>query len=221
MFELLSCYDDDDLPPDTPPVAKRTPRSHSPPPAGGDRNITEGAVGCGASADSEDSYDLDDDARHISRRPGDDAERAAGPGAPASSDQDSGGDEGAPSGSGAGSGGQLPLCNVCLVRTARYRCPVPLCQCRSCSLPCTRQHKQDTGCTGMRDRTGAVAIAHYDMDQLMHDYRLLEEISAVVKDSKQRRLSAPSQHGRAPTARGGGKQRPWRGRRRRGNPARE
>lgn len=46
---------------------------------------------------------------------------------------------------------RLGVCELCCLEEAKYRCPC--CGVKSCSLPCVRQHKLDTGCSGIRNRT--------------------------------------------------------------------
>ncbi|OXV12159.1 hypothetical protein Egran_00080 [Elaphomyces granulatus] len=52
----------------------------------------------------------------------------------------------------AGSQGDAPLselCTICHVHVPKYRCP--RCSTRTCSLPCSRRHKNWSQCSGIRD----------------------------------------------------------------------
>eukprot|EP00983_Pelagomonas_calceolata_P132112 1161837-Pelagomonas_calceolata.AAC.4 len=57
------------------------------------------------------------------------------------------------------------LCAVCMEQPHKYCCPG--CGCRTCSLPCSKQHKANTGCTGQRDRLGYVPLQGFDDKQLL------------------------------------------------------
>ncbi|KAK3547779.1 hypothetical protein QTP86_029937 [Hemibagrus guttatus] len=70
------------------------------------------------------------------------------------------------------------LCDVCEAEEAKYRCPNCL-KC-SCSLPCVKQHKLRTGCSGVRDRTTFVPLSHFSDLHLLSDYRFLEETGRVA-----------------------------------------
>lgn len=70
-------------------------------------------------------------------------------------------------------------CDVCEAEEAKYRCPS--CQRCSCSLPCVKQHKLRSGCSGVRDRTAFVPLSHFGDLNLLSDYRFLEETGRVVE----------------------------------------
>ena len=65
----------------------------------------------------------------------------------------------------------------------RYRCPA--CDTHTCSLACTKAHKQATGCTGKRSRTDMVTLSDFTERQLLSDYKFLEE-AARLNDVAQR-----------------------------------
>ncbi|KAM3619148.1 uncharacterized protein V6R79_003733 [Siganus canaliculatus] len=67
----------------------------------------------------------------------------------------------------------LSNCGVCGSEEAKYRCPA--CLAHSCGLQCVKRHKQDSGCSGVRDKTGFVALSHFDEMALLSDYRFLED----------------------------------------------
>ncbi|ORX64800.1 hypothetical protein DL89DRAFT_271870 [Linderina pennispora] len=54
---------------------------------------------------------------------------------------------------------------------------MPGCMARTCSAACSKEHKQETGCSGQRDRTKFVKRAEYDANTLMSDYGFLQELS--------------------------------------------
>ena len=53
-----------------------------------------------------------------------------------------------------------PLCQECKLNPSKYTCPG--CSVRSCSLPCVKAHKQQTGCTGKRQQTQFVPLSQFD-----------------------------------------------------------
>ncbi|KAF7660021.1 hypothetical protein LDENG_00290060 [Lucifuga dentata] len=67
----------------------------------------------------------------------------------------------------------LANCGACGSEEAKYRCPVCLTQ--SCSLPCVKKHKEDSGCTGVRNKTAFMALSQFDEMALLSDYRFLED----------------------------------------------
>lgn len=67
----------------------------------------------------------------------------------------------------------LSSCVVCGSEEARYTCP--RCLIHSCSLLCVKKHKEDTSCSGVRDKTAFVALSHFDEMTLLSDYRFLED----------------------------------------------
>lgn len=72
-----------------------------------------------------------------------------------------------------------PLCAVCGVATAKYRCPG--CERRTCSAPCVAEHKVRFGCTGKRARTEFVAPLRAFRDHILHrDFNLLEDVDLAV-----------------------------------------
>ena len=50
-------------------------------------------------------------------------------------------------------------CEICHESTAKYKCPGCLVQ--TCSLPCVKQHKANSGCSGQRDKTAYVAMKDF------------------------------------------------------------
>ena len=84
--------------------------------------------------------------------------------------------DGAAEGDDVGEGSQQPdneedravrneeICAQCGTDVAKYRCP--RCNIRTCSAGCVKAHKDDTGCTGKRDRTAYVSLREFDDRQL-------------------------------------------------------
>ncbi|XP_047192914.1 N(G),N(G)-dimethylarginine dimethylaminohydrolase 1 isoform X2 [Scophthalmus maximus] len=67
----------------------------------------------------------------------------------------------------------LANCVVCRSEEAKYRCPA--CLTHSCSLVCVKKHKEDSGCSGVRDKTAFVSLTQFDEMALLSDYRFLED----------------------------------------------
>ncbi|XP_040896161.1 box C/D snoRNA protein 1 [Toxotes jaculatrix] len=67
----------------------------------------------------------------------------------------------------------LSNCGVCGSEEAKYRCPA--CLTHSCSLLCVKKHKEDSECTGVRDKTAYVSLSQFDEMALLSDYRFLED----------------------------------------------
>jgi hypothetical protein len=81
-------------------------------------------------------------------------------------------------------------CGSCGAATSRYCCP--RCQHRSCSLVCLKQHKVDAKCSGQRDRCDFIPIQNFTTDDLVKDYRFLEEVAREDDGAARRLREAPS-----------------------------
>ncbi|KAJ2343317.1 Box C/D snoRNA accumulation [Coemansia sp. RSA 2673] len=66
-------------------------------------------------------------------------------------------------------------CEQCNIHDAKYKCPGCLLQ--TCSLPCSKQHKISSGCSGERDKAKFVKRAEYDANTLMSDYGFLQDLA--------------------------------------------
>ncbi|KAM4574783.1 box C/D snoRNA protein 1 [Fundulus diaphanus] len=67
----------------------------------------------------------------------------------------------------------LSNCGVCGSEEAKYTCPA--CFKHTCSLLCVKKHKDDSGCSGVRNKTAFVTLSHFDEMALLSDYRFLED----------------------------------------------
>jgi len=65
----------------------------------------------------------------------------------------------------AAAAGSSSACQVCHEQPSKYCCPG--CSCRTCSLPCSKQHKASTGCTGQRDRLAYVPLQAFSDKHLI------------------------------------------------------
>ncbi|KAG0063733.1 Box C/D snoRNA protein 1 [Linnemannia elongata] len=79
------------------------------------------------------------------------------------------------------SGSDIVNCEVCGTVAAKYKCPG--CFCQTCSLACSKQHKLDTTCSGVRSRTHFVERKQYTEHDMMSDYNFLEEVGRKVDNA--------------------------------------
>ncbi|PSC72977.1 box C D snoRNA 1 [Micractinium conductrix] len=80
-------------------------------------------------------------------------------------------------------------CQECWQSAAKYTCP--RCERRTCSLACVKAHKEASGCSGKRDRTGFVGRASFDERTFFSDYRFLEEVQLAEDVAKRSKPPAP------------------------------
>uniref|UniRef100_A0A3B5LKS9 Box C/D snoRNA protein 1 n=1 Tax=Xiphophorus couchianus TaxID=32473 RepID=A0A3B5LKS9_9TELE len=57
-------------------------------------------------------------------------------------------------------------CGVCGSEEAKYKCPA--CLTHTCSLLCVKKHKDDSGCSGVRNKTAFVTLSHFDEMTLLN-----------------------------------------------------
>jgi hypothetical protein len=98
-------------------------------------------------------------------------------------------------------------CQVCQLTASKYTCP--RCSIQTCSLACVKKHKQDTDCSGVRDKTSYVPLKSYNEANMMSgkneplfdsiscnnifillDYVYLEEVSRQSDVLTRERLKA-------------------------------
>ncbi|BEI83177.1 hypothetical protein CcaverHIS002_0310450 [Cutaneotrichosporon cavernicola] len=70
-----------------------------------------------------------------------------------------------------------PKCSICK-SPAKYTCP--RCAARSCSLPCSKAHKEKKGCSGVRDPAAFVPLAKFTQGTWDGDYAWLESTRRQV-----------------------------------------
>lgn len=75
------------------------------------------------------------------------------------------------------SSGPAPICSICKA-PAKYTCP--RCAARSCSLPCSKAHKENKGCSGVRDPAAFVPLAKFTQGTWDGDYAWLESTRRQV-----------------------------------------
>nr|XP_057929331.1 box C/D snoRNA protein 1 [Doryrhamphus excisus] len=64
-------------------------------------------------------------------------------------------------------------CGVCGTEEAKYKCPA--CLTHSCSLICVKKHKEESRCSGVRNKTAYLTLSQFDEMTLLSDYRFLED----------------------------------------------
>lgn len=72
-----------------------------------------------------------------------------------------------------------PQCAICSAPPI-YVCP--RCSTRTCSLPCSKSHKERDVCSGIRDKAAYVPLNAYGYAQLMSDYTFLEDMGRKTGD---------------------------------------
>ena len=65
-------------------------------------------------------------------------------------------------------------CAVCKQSKAIYTCP--RCLTRTCSMTCSKSHKELQSCSGERDKTAYVPMNKYGWGTMANDYAYLEEM---------------------------------------------
>lgn len=87
----------------------------------------------------------------------------------------------------------MKRCELCDENAAKYKCPSCLVQ--TCSMPCVKQHKANSGCSGQRDKTAYTAMKDFTDLNLLNDYRFLEDAGRkkyrAHKDMRKRRHNLP------------------------------
>ncbi|KAL1925540.1 uncharacterized protein VTP21DRAFT_423 [Calcarisporiella thermophila] len=84
------------------------------------------------------------------------------------------------------------ICHMCRLQPPKYKCPG--CLIRTCSLSCSKRHKEVIGCNGQRDKTHFVSMNDYNYSHMMNDYVFLEDVSRTVDTATRDNL----QNSRAP-----------------------
>ncbi|KAK3749954.1 hypothetical protein QZH41_013865 [Actinostola sp. cb2023] len=70
------------------------------------------------------------------------------------------------------------VCESCGGKEVKYRCPS--CMRRTCSLQCVKYHKKDFSCSGVRCKTTYVSKTDYNYNNMINDYRFLEDTDRVA-----------------------------------------
>lgn len=81
-----------------------------------------------------------------------------------------------------GPSARLASCSICASPSSIYTCP--RCSRPTCSLPCSKSHKDRFSCSGARDRAAFVPMKQFGWGQLMTDYGYLEEVGRGVQTAQ-------------------------------------
>lgn len=71
---------------------------------------------------------------------------------------------------------------MCNTNAAKYTCPK--CEIKTCCLKCSKIHKNELECDGMRDRTKYKPLKQMTSMDFMNDYYFLEEATRFTKEIK-------------------------------------
>ena len=76
---------------------------------------------------------------------------------------------------------RLGACETCLLVPSRYTCP--LCQHKTCSLPCSKRHKLVLACSGiaLKVHQKDVKANEWNWGNLMRDQSYLSEVSRIIE----------------------------------------
>jgi hypothetical protein len=75
-------------------------------------------------------------------------------------------------------------CNICMKDEHKYKCP--RCDLLTCSLVCSKEHKQKFNCSGLRDHVSSLRVKMQDftLGTMRKDLRFIDEAIAVSNKSK-------------------------------------
>ena len=65
---------------------------------------------------------------------------------------------------------------------SKYSCPK--CEVKTCSLNCSKIHKKELNCNGIRDKTKYISLKQMTKSDMMNDYYFLEESTNFLKKLK-------------------------------------
>ena len=75
------------------------------------------------------------------------------------------------------------LCEVCGLKKFRYTCPA--CKKKTCSVTCSKAHKEQTGCSGIKsDDPVFLPLSEMNDDTLLTDFHFLTKQTDLVQDSR-------------------------------------
>lgn len=72
--------------------------------------------------------------------------------------------------------------STCVICSSPFKYTCPRCSARTCSLPCIKTHKSNTGCSGQRDPTKFVTLTEFGQSDWGGDYAYLENGRRRVAD---------------------------------------
>jgi hypothetical protein len=72
--------------------------------------------------------------------------------------------------------------STCIICSQPFKYTCPRCSARTCSLPCIKVHKSNTGCDGQRDPTKFVTLTEFGQGDWGGDYAYLENGRRRIAD---------------------------------------
>jgi hypothetical protein len=87
--------------------------------------------------------------------------------------------------------GELLVCDLCGC-DGKYKCP--RCDTRSCSMQCVQQHKQISGCDGVRKKIKYIPVNKFTELDLVQDFKILEAATATVDKCQRDKLKRSTNH---------------------------
>jgi hypothetical protein len=72
--------------------------------------------------------------------------------------------------------------STCIICSQPFKYTCPRCSARTCSLPCIKVHKTNTGCDGQRDPTKFVTLTEFGQGDWGGDYAYLENGRRRIAD---------------------------------------
>jgi hypothetical protein len=72
-------------------------------------------------------------------------------------------------------------CQICCIQASKYTCPK--CLLKTCSLACSKSHKNIYNCTGARDKTAFIPKESYSIQNLTSDYHFLEDVARIADNA--------------------------------------
>jgi hypothetical protein len=78
---------------------------------------------------------------------------------------------------------RLGSCEVCTKNQSKYTCP--RCELKTCCLECSKIHKKELECSGIRDRAKFIPLKKMTSMDFMNDFYFLEEATRFTKSIKE------------------------------------
>ena len=74
------------------------------------------------------------------------------------------------------------LCQICRQNPSKYKCPK--CSFRTCSLYCSKAHKKNSNCDGLKDRNIFITRNYLNANTVFSDSIFLQDIKTGISNSK-------------------------------------
>jgi len=89
------------------------------------------------------------------------------------------------------------VCTICMKQEHKYKCP--RCMALSCSLGCSKEHKQATGCSGQKDHVSSLKLKMNDFSlvALRKDLKFMDSAISLSNTCKKKASTNEDQGGTA------------------------